>query len=221
MKRFIIITTIGLLAIGFLGTAMLPNAVADCGVCEGGKDKDKSEHKHKHGKCSHPPRWHHIQEAVCVIHPTAGNTANGVVRFFQNGHEIKVVADIEGLSPNSTHAIHVHQFGDCSSPDGKSAGGHYNPQKHDHALPPTAKRHAGDLGNLTADADGKAHYEITVGNLCIAGPKNPLLGRAIILHAKPDDGGQPTGNAGPRIGYGVIGIANSPANQPPATGPGK
>ncbi|MCP5412982.1 MAG: superoxide dismutase family protein, partial [Alphaproteobacteria bacterium] len=68
-------------------------------------------------------------------------------------------------------------------------------------------RHAGDLGNLTADATGKATYEIVVDNISIAGPHNPILGRGVIIHAKPDDGGQPVGNAGGRIACGVIGVA--------------
>ena len=90
-----------------------------------------------------------------------------------------------------------------------SAGGHYNPEKHPHALPDTTeKRHAGDLGNLQADSNGKVHHEITVKNVTIAGTKNPIIGRGVIVHAKVDDGGQPVGNAGPRIACGVIGVAN-------------
>ena len=69
-------------------------------------------------------------------------------------------------------------------------------------------RHAGDLGNLTADNDGKAHYEITVSNISVAGMKNPIIGRGVIVHAKVDDGSQPVGNAGGRIACGVIGVAN-------------
>jgi len=89
-----------------------------------------------------------------------------------------------------------------------SAGGHYNPEGHQHGLPDSENRHAGDLGNVQADSEGKAHYEITVSNISIQGPRNPILGRAVIVHAKPDDGGQPVGNAGARIACGVIGVAN-------------
>ena len=194
----------------------------DCAECEtkqkGEKcpkcEAKKKFHAHKH-------MWRAVNEAVCVLQPTSGNSAKGIVRFIKNDDRtIKVVADIEGLSPNGTHAIHIHQFGDCTSPDGKSAGGHYNPKGHPHALPDTDQRHAGDLGNLVADANGNAHYEIVVDNICIVGHRSPILGRGIIVHAKADDGGQPTGNAGPRIAYGVIGIANSPANKKaPTTAP--
>ena len=148
------------------------------------------------------------QQAVAVLHPTSGQQCHGVVRFTQEGESVKVVADLEGLNPGQKHAFHIHQYGDCSAPDGMSAGGHYNPEGHQHGLPDAENRHAGDLGNVQADDQGKAHYEITVKNISISGAKNPVVGRAVIVHAKPDDGGQPVGNAGSRIGCGVIGIAN-------------
>jgi Cu-Zn family superoxide dismutase len=149
-----------------------------------------------------------VQQAIAVLHPTAGQNCHGVVRFTQEGDSVKVVADLEGLNPRQKHAFHIHQYGDCSSPDGMSAGGHYNPEGHQHALPSSETRHAGDLGNVEADDQGKAHYEITVNNVSISSQKNPIVGRAVIVHAKPDDGGQPVGNAGSRIGCGVIGVAN-------------
>jgi superoxide dismutase, Cu-Zn family len=159
--------------------------------------------EHAHGQA-----WASIKTAVAVLHPTANNKAHGRVQFTQEGDSVKVVADLEGLNPGQKHAFHIHQYGDCSAPDGMSAGGHYNPEGHPHALPDGGARHAGDLGNVTADAEGKAHYEITVENISIAGTKNPIIGRGVIVHAKPDDGSQPVGNAGARIACGVIGIAN-------------
>jgi Cu-Zn family superoxide dismutase len=149
-----------------------------------------------------------VNQAIAVLYPTSGSQCHGVVRFTQNGDSVKVVADVEGLTPNQQHAIHIHEYGDASKTDGTSAGGHYNPEKHPHGLPDTENRHAGDLGNLQADADGKAHYEITVNNISIMGDHNPIVGRSVIVHAKMDNGGQPTGNAGGRIACGVIGIAN-------------
>ncbi len=149
-----------------------------------------------------------IKQAVAVLHPTAGQKCHGVVRFTQEGDSIKVVADLEGLTPDQKHAFHIHQYGDCTSSDGMSAGGHYNPEGHQHGLPHADDRHAGDLGNVQADKDGKAHYEITVKNFTISGEKNPILGRGVIVHAKVDDGGQPVGNAGGRIACGVVGVAN-------------
>ena len=149
-----------------------------------------------------------VQQAIAVLHPTAGQHCHGIVKFTQEGDSVKVVADLEGLNANQKHAFHIHQYGDCSAPDATSAGGHYNPEGHQHGLPDAQNRHAGDLGNVQADADGKAHYEITVSNVSIMGHMNPILGRGVIVHAKVDDGGQPVGNAGSRIACGVIGVAN-------------
>jgi superoxide dismutase, Cu-Zn family len=149
-----------------------------------------------------------LSQAVAVLNPTAGQNCHGVVRFTEAGDSVKVVADIEGLTPGQKHAFHIHQYGDCSSSDGMSAGGHYNPEGHQHGLPDKETRHAGDLGNLQADEHGKAHYELTIKNVSIAGSKNPIIGRGVIIHAKVDDGSQPVGNAGGRIACGVIGAAN-------------
>ncbi len=150
-----------------------------------------------------------VTKAVCVIQATTGNSVKGDVSFTQSGSKLRIHGHFEGLTPNQKHAIHVHQYGDINCTDGKCTGGHYNPEGHPHALPPASARHAGDLGNVQADANGKAHFSLEVENISVAGSKNPIIGRAIIIHAKPDDGGQPTGNAGGRIGYGVIGIAPS------------
>jgi len=139
------------------------------------------------------------------ITPTQGNTCQGTVRFEERKDgAIRVTADLSGLEPNTKHGFHVHETGDCSAPDAMSAGGHYNPTQHPHALPPAAERHAGDLGNVTSDASGNVHYVITVTNISLSSSGNSVLGRAVIVHAKPDDGGQPTGNAGARVGCGVI-----------------
>jgi len=146
--------------------------------------------------------------ATALVQATAGNKVKGTVKFVEGADgKVTVTAELEGLNPGQLHAFHVHEFGDCSAPDGASAGGHYNPEGHDHGLPDkAAKRHAGDLGNLTADKDGKAKYSIVVDNLSV-GKKHAVIGRSVIVHAKTDDGGQPTGNAGGRIACGLIGVS--------------
>jgi len=143
---------------------------------------------------------------VAVMTATAGNKAQGTVTFTGTKDGIQVDAIITGLTPGD-HAIHIHQYGDLRKQDGKGTGGHYNPEGHDHALPSTEMRHAGDLGNLSADADGNASYSITIDNVTLAGTHNPIIGRGVIIHAKVDDGGQPTGNAGARVSQGVIGYS--------------
>lgn len=144
---------------------------------------------------------------IAVVHPTRGNNVTGTVRFEKQKDGVRVTARIEGLEPNSKHGFHVHEFGDASAPDGSSAGGHFNPEGHEHGLPPESQRHAGDFGNLEADGRGVAEFSLTVEHLTLTGGREAILGRAVIVHAEPDDGGQPTGNAGDRIGIGIIGIA--------------
>lgn len=145
-------------------------------------------------------------EAVAVLYPTEGNEAHGMVHFIEVDSRVRVVADLEGLAPGA-HGFHVHQYGDCSAPDGTSAGGHFNPDGTPHGAPDASERHVGDLGNVSADDTGKAHLEWTDSFLSFSGPHS-ILGRGVIVHAEADDfTSQPTGNAGARVACGVIGIA--------------
>lgn len=169
-------------------------------------------HEHTHdaadGHADHKNAWSQVDHAVAVIHPTAGNTCAGVVRFSETPNGVRVQAEISGLTPSSKHGFHIHEWGDATSPDGKSLGGHYNPEGHDHAGPDKPMRHAGDLGNLEADASGNATYDRTIANISVAGLQDPIVGRGVVIHASEDDlTSQPTGAAGARIGVGVIGIA--------------
>jgi len=144
--------------------------------------------------------------AVCILHPTEGNETSGIVKFTQTSEGIKIVADVNGLTPGK-HGFHIHELGDCSSPDGKSAGGHFNPTNKKHGSPDAEERHVGDLGNLVADDNGRAHYERLDKVISLNGP-NSIIGRGIIVHAGEDDlTSQPTGNAGARLACGVIGSA--------------
>ncbi len=160
-------------------------------------------------KDMHASMWEDVDLLIAVLHPTEGNSVHGWVTFADAEEGVNVEAHIEGLEPGSEHGLHIHQYGDCSAPDGTSAGGHYNPAGHDHGLPSQTDRHAGDLGNVTADEDGVAHYAVTVDNVTLAGMNNPIIGRGVVLHAKADTGAQPTGEAGARMACGVIGIAKT------------
>ena len=149
-----------------------------------------------------------VHEAIAVVQPTKGHTAKGVVHFSEMDGKLRITIDLEGLEPNTSHGFHIHQYGDSSAEDGTSTGGHFAPDGHRHGAPDAVEHHAGDLGNVRSDANGNVHQEMTVDFITIAGPKNPILGRAVILHEGEDDlTSQPTGAAGARIGYGVIGIA--------------
>jgi superoxide dismutase, Cu-Zn family len=145
-------------------------------------------------------------KAIAVLHPTTGSNVSGTVTFTASGDKVKVVADITGLTPGK-HGFHIHEFGDCSDPKAASAGGHFNPGHKQHGAPDASERHAGDLGNIDADASGKAHLELTDSVMKLSG-SDSIIGHAVIVHEKADDlKTQPTGDAGGRLACGVIGVA--------------
>lgn len=146
--------------------------------------------------------------AVVVILPTDGSKVGGTVRFAQTEQGLTVTGEITGLAPGSKHGFHIHEFGDMTVKDGTGMGSHFNPTEMQHGLPEQAMRHVGDLGNIEADENGVAKVSKTFEGMNLAG-RNSVLGRGVVVHDKPDDGGQPVGNAGARIGYGVIGVAKS------------
>lgn len=165
----------------------------------------------------HVRQWDDVDEAVAVAHPVNGSQAHGTVRFIEAGDGVMVIARFQGLEPGSTHALHVHEYGDITAEDASSAGAHYNPDDHPHALPTTKSRHAGDLGNVVADEDGTVEHVITVQNLSVAGLENPVIGRAVVLHAGPDTGRGTAGEAGQRIASGVIGVSSPSPEMSDAT----
>jgi Cu-Zn family superoxide dismutase len=142
--------------------------------------------------------------AVAILEPTEGSKVKGTVQLNEIPPEVRIVADVTGLSPGK-HGFHIHEKGDCSSPDASSAGGHFNPDNMKHGGPDASEHHMGDLGNIEARANGRAHYERTVNFLEIAVDPNTIDGKAIVVHAQEDDlHTQPTGNSGARLACGII-----------------
>ncbi len=165
------------------------------GCASGGKDRGSKADK------STP-----VYYAVAVLNPTAGNTVSGEVHFSEGFGEVKVMAKLKGLPPNSEHGFHIHEFGDCRAANGSSAGGHYNPATHQHGAPNSEARHAGDLGNIKSNAKGEATLKLEMRNISLSGTASPIVGRGMIVHKNPDDlVSQPTGGAGDRLACGVIG----------------
>ncbi len=147
-----------------------------------------------------------VKKAIAVLHPASGSQVMGTVTFTKTDDAVQVVADVTGLTPGQ-HGFHIHEFGDCSATDATSAGGHFNPTHKPHGAPDAAERHVGDLGNLEADASGKAHLEWKDKVMKLTG-EDSIVGHAMIVHQKADDlKTQPTGNAGGRVACGVIGVA--------------
>jgi Cu-Zn family superoxide dismutase len=145
--------------------------------------------------------------AQAKLAPTKDSKVSGLVTFEQLADGVHVKAKVEGLTPGA-HGFHIHEKGDCSAPDGSSAGGHFNPTSAPHGNPSHAAKHSGDFGNITADAKGVATLDVKVPlaqlTLTEGSPVN-ALNRGVIVHMAADDyTTQPTGNAGGRLACGVI-----------------
>ena len=143
------------------------------------------------------------QEASAVLQPTKGNSVRGTIRLMTLGNGVHFTGTVAGLTPGK-RGFHVHENGDCSAPDGSSAGGHFNPGRRAHGAPEAFEHHAGDLGNIEADASGVANVNIHASGISLGTGAASVLGKAIIVHASPDDFSQPTGNAGGRLACGII-----------------
>lgn len=143
--------------------------------------------------------------AVAKLEATKGNSTSGTVTFTQAGDKVRVEANVSGLKPNAEHGFHVHEKGDCSSGDGMSTGGHFNPLGKAHGAHGGAEHHAGDLPSLKSDAAGNAKFTVLVDIVTVSPGATSVVGRGMIVHRDPDDyKTQPTGNAGPRIACAVI-----------------
>lgn len=139
------------------------------------------------------------------LEPTRGNTTSGTVSFVQTGDGVQVSGEVRGLKPDSEHGFHIHEKGDCSSGDGMSTGGHYNPGGKPHGTHGAGEHHTGDLPSLKADKYGVAAFSFVSRSISVAGPTNDITGKGLIVHRDPDDyKTQPTGNAGPRLACAVI-----------------
>jgi len=144
-------------------------------------------------------------KATATIESKSGSKVTGKAEFTELASGgTKVEVWIENATPG-THGLHIHEKGDCSAPDGSSAGGHFNAAGNPHAAPADKARHNGDLGNIEVGTDGKGHLEITSDLLTVSPGPDSVVGKSVIFHEKADDlKTQPTGNAGARYGCGII-----------------
>jgi Cu-Zn family superoxide dismutase len=137
-----------------------------------------------------------------------GSSVMGDLTLTNEGTAVSIQGQIIGLSPGKEHGFHVHEVGECSLPDFKSAGEHFNPTKDPHGGPSSKTRHLGDIANAKADENGRATIDVTVKGATLgdtdAGP-GEILGKALVVHAMPDDyKTQPSGGSGARVACGVI-----------------
>ncbi|MEO5794322.1 MAG: superoxide dismutase family protein [Rhodoferax sp.] len=150
---------------------------------------------------SQPP----APSATAQLAATTGNTATGSIQFVQLPGKVLVRGEVHGLLPNTVHGFHIHEKGDCSSGDGMSAGGHFNPDGHAHGAANGSMHHAGDLPSLQADASGSAKISYESTDLSVDSGPHDVVGRGLIVHKDADDfTTQPTGNSGARLACAVI-----------------
>ncbi|KAJ3059922.1 hypothetical protein HK102_009759, partial [Quaeritorhiza haematococci] len=155
------------------------------------------------------------QLAIAVIKPTTNSTVKGQVLIAHESEDLTMVSvDLEGLAPGARVGVHIHAFGDVSSPAATNAGGHYNPTNQSHGCPSfdnlatQQSIHVGDIGSIQADQSGAVSTTIGPFITISLDPWSPgfVIGRAVVVHAAADDcATQPTGNSGARLGQGVIG----------------
>ena len=150
--------------------------------------------------------WAETGKAV-IRGTTEGSQVAGVAVLEETPAGVKVVVTVAHASPG-LHGLHIHQYGRCED-GGQAAVGHYNPDGVKHGFVTNdglRQAHAGDLGNIEIGEDGTGSLELVAPSVRLSGDRYTVGGRAIILHEKEDDFGQPTGNAGGRIGCGVMTI---------------
>ncbi len=129
----------------------------------------------------------------------------GEIKLTATDEAVLVTGDLRGLDPGP-HGLHVHEGGTCEAPGFGSAGGHFTGGTRHHGSPTDARHHAGDFGNLTANADGRAEVAFTSRRISLdADDPRSVVGRTWIVHERADDLiSQPSGDAGPRTACGVI-----------------
>lgn len=152
---------------------------------------------------------HRVQRALANLAPSSASLVSGKVTIAAIDGGVRIEGELGSLSRGGVHAIHVHERGDCSAADGSSAGGHFNPAGAAHGRAGTSAHHLGDMDNLNANASGVARVDLRLMGVTLgSGAPNDILGRALVVHAGPDDyTSQPAGNSGARVACGVIQIA--------------
>ncbi|MFC4635513.1 superoxide dismutase family protein [Dokdonia ponticola] len=148
-----------------------------------------------------------VEKIKIALDAKSDSKATGSVVFEESEGMVSMMAAIHGLS-EGTHAIHIHEKADCSSADGKSTGGHWNPTAQPHGeWGAETGYHKGDIGNFEADENGNGVVNFKTDEWCIGcgDEKKDIVGKAIIVHQGTDDfTSQPSGAAGARISCGGI-----------------
>jgi len=163
-------------------------------------------HDHMNGQMMISPEAVTANAKAKIKATTADSQVSGTALLKETDDGLYVEVELSGVPQAGKRGIHIHQNGSCDD-GGNAAGGHYNPEHAQHGYYPDSgmeMSHPGDMGNIAIDANGNGHHVVWLPGISLTSGKYNVAGRAIILHEKEDDFGQPTGNAGGRIGCGTI-----------------
>lgn len=143
--------------------------------------------------------------AVAELEAKSGSAVEGKLTLHEMpGKGVHIEGRVSGLTPGK-HGFHIHTNGNCDSPDGMSAGGHFAPTGGRHGAPTDKEHHPGDLGNIVANAEGVADVDVMAHGLTITLMGKSSIGeRSIVIHANEDDFSDPAGNSGARVACGYI-----------------
>ncbi|MEO8365501.1 MAG: superoxide dismutase family protein [Pseudoxanthomonas sp.] len=157
-------------------------------------------------KTTAPSAQSAAKQAVANLASASGSLVSGKVTVTPMAGGVHLTGTVGGLPANSTHGFHIHEKGDCSAADASSAGPHFNPSAAAHGKAESGAHHAGDMDNVVANAEGVVSLDVHVSGVTLGGgASNDIAGRALVVHAAPDDyTSQPAGNAGARVACGVI-----------------
>jgi superoxide dismutase, Cu-Zn family len=223
--------------------SMLLLAALLLAACTQGADQQAGAPRQPDPASSSPPEKSNSEQpphdAVVQLAPTQGSAVSGSLALGNSPHGVRISGAIQGLQPNSQFGFHIHEKGDCSAPDGSSAGEHFNPTKQPHGDPTGGPHHAGDMVNIRSNSEGVAQVDTTVRNVMVGTSQNSapsanaapvdsatqnaggahaqVLGKAMVVHARADDyTTQPSGNSGARIACGVITVqpTNTGSSEP-------
>ncbi len=156
-----------------------------------------------------PAKTQPFQSAIVNLAPASGTLVSGRLTITAMNDGVHMAGEIGGLGGGATHAIHIHERGDCSAADASSAGGHFNPNGATHGRTGSAMHHIGDMDNLVANAAGVARVDIHLPGVMLGGGgPDDIVNRAVVVHAGADDyTSQPSGNSGARVACGVIQVS--------------
>ncbi len=144
--------------------------------------------------------------AGVTLRDATGRVVGSAV-LLQESDGVRILLDLKEFKPGAK-AVHIHSVGRCDPPSFESAGPHFNPSQAQHGSENPKGPHAGDLPNITVEATGQGHLEVTNSRVTLESGPTSLFGAngsALVVHEGPDDmRTDPAGNSGARVACGAV-----------------